>query len=151
MAIARRESKGFVDTQWLVRLVAAGVGIVAYAMWTAFLVYFALMAEAGKNSDPLLALAAIWALGELVWTWIWAAWNHDLISTSPRRAWGDGLLMVSLVLPPILACTVSLGDWEWTFLVTVAITIAGAHGTRILWSMKTDQGLLWWRGSGPVG
>jgi hypothetical protein len=38
--------------------------------------------------------------------------------------------------------TISLGAWDWTFLATVAITIAGAHGTRILWSRTTDQGAL---------
>jgi hypothetical protein len=58
------------DSQrWMLIVFAAA--ILSYRLWTAFLVFIALLAESGgKNSQPFLALALLWPVAELAWTWL---------------------------------------------------------------------------------
>src|SRR5262249_21260777 len=65
-------------------LVVLVIGIVLYGFWAAGGAVVALMAESGgKDSKPLLALALLWPLGELIWTAIWIAREGKLFSRLP--------------------------------------------------------------------
>src|SRR5690242_12012829 len=69
------------NTARTLMLVATGIGIVIYISWLLLMAFFLLMAESGgKDSQPLLALALLWPLGELIWTWAWGgkAWRTIL-------------------------------------------------------------------------
>jgi hypothetical protein len=126
--------------KWL--LVTTGLGILIYAGWTLFLVFWALMAESGgKEPQPLLAVALLWPLGELIATWMWVAAHGERYTNSSRRGLGDGLLMIALVAP--IPLYIGLADlmqphWVWVLVAPMAVTIAGCWAARLVWS-KSEQ------------
>jgi len=128
------------DRKWV--LAALGAGILMYGVWTAFLIYFSLMAESGgKNSNPLLALALLWPMAELIWTWCWVLRRGERYSQSSRQGLGNVLLVFALVAPVPLTLTIREMDWEWTILLSIAITVAGCWGARFAWS-RTQESVL---------
>jgi hypothetical protein len=104
------------------------------------------MAESGgKNSEPLLAMALLWPLAELIWTWIWIASHGERYSRSARRDLGDALFVIALIVPPPLSFwvgpTIRWGGrtlWGMQIIIPIAITIAGCWAARLVWS-KTEQ------------
>src|ERR1041385_6533468 len=67
-------------------LIAGGVGIFFFGLWTLGLVFVALMAESGgKNSDPLTATLVVLPLAEIIWCWVWLFSHAEQYSNSKKR------------------------------------------------------------------
>ncbi len=124
--------------KWM--LATSGIGILVYAGWTMFLSFLALMAESGgKNSQPLLAAALLWPLGELIATWIWVAAHARQYTNSARRSLGDGLLAVAIIAPiPLYIGLANVVHTDWLLIAPMAVTIAGCWAARLVWS-KSEQ------------
>ena len=120
-------------------LIAGGVGIFFFGLWTLGLVFVALMAESGgKNSDPLTATLAVLPLAEIIWCWIWLFFHADQYSNSKGRAMGNALFISALLLPPLLMVSmiwVRVHIPDWLFLgFYMGVTIVCSHGARWLWA-----------------
>jgi len=126
------------NRKWMLAVTA--IGIILYAFWTAFLMFVALMAESGgKNSEPLLATALLWPLGELIWTWIWVARHGQQYLSSKKRGLGNLLLVVAWIAPPPLMLWFgkiiprSWGDFPIVVPIFV-VPIACCWAARLVWS-----------------
>ena len=130
------------NTARTLMLVATGIGIVVYISWLLLMAFFSLMAESGgKDSEPLLALALLWPLGELIWTWAWVARHGERYSRSALRGLGDALFIVALVVPPPLSFWLGgklrwagRPQWELEIIIPIAITVAACWAARLVWA-----------------
>ncbi|HKD78392.1 MAG TPA: hypothetical protein VKH81_01795 [Candidatus Angelobacter sp.] len=126
--------------KWM--LAVLGIGILMYGVWTAFLVFIALMAESGgKNSNPALGLALLWPMGELIWTWFWILRHADRYSRSSRQGLGNALLVFALIAPVPFALAINGTGWEWEILLSIAVTVTGCWGARFAWSRNEQSKL----------
>jgi hypothetical protein len=120
-------------------LIAGGVGIFFFGLWTLGLVFVALMAESGgKNSAPLTATLVVLPLAEIIWCWVWLFFHAEQYSISKRRAMGNALLIIALFWPPLLMGSmlwvdVHVPDWLFTTLF-IGVSIVCSHGARRLWA-----------------
>ena len=120
-------------------LIAGGVGIFFFGLWTLGLVFVALMAESGgKNSDPLIAALVLLPLAEVIWCWVWLFFHAEQYSNSKGRAMGNALLISALLLPPLLLGSVTWVDVHvpnWLFMALyLGVSIVCSHGARRLWA-----------------
>lgn len=136
------------DTRKLLKMVFFAIGILAYGAWTKFLVFLALIAESGKDSNPWLAAFLLWPLGELVWTFIWVIRNAQQYSTSRRRGLGEALVVLALILPvslmfflgEILQGVTDIFVPEATIIaVPAATTIVACRFARHIWFSTGDD------------
>jgi hypothetical protein len=120
------------NRKWILAIMA--ILIIVYAGWTLLLVFAALMAESGgKNSEPLLALALLWPLGELVWTWVWVKGHAQQYLSSKRRL-GNLLMFAALIAPPLTFLLPRSWGRDWPVLIPMLVTIAGCWAARLVWS-----------------
>jgi len=120
-------------------LIAGGIGIFFFGLWTLGMVFVALMAESGgKNSDPLIAALVLWPLAEVIWCWVWLFFHAEQYSNSKGRAMGNALLISALLLPPLLLGSVTWVDVHvpnWLFIALyLGVSIVCSHGARWLWA-----------------
>src|SRR5947209_16230790 len=93
-------------------LVAFGIGVFAFAFWTAGLIYHTLTPDFPRDPDTLdvlLAIALLWPLGEVIWTWRRMARHPGEYVSKDWSLWGDVMVMVVLILQP--AMTLALLDY----------------------------------------
>jgi hypothetical protein len=114
-----------------------------FGLWTAFLVFVALMADSGKDSNPLPALALLWPLAEIVWCWIWLLRHAGEYSGGRQRALGNVLAIAAIILPPFFMLAIIFSRFhppDWLFLgLSLVVTIVCCRAARILWSEKKAQ------------
>jgi hypothetical protein len=127
-------------------MVLFAIGILAYGAWTKLLIFLALIAESGKDSNPWLAAFLLWPLGELVWTFIWVVRHRQQYSTSRRRGLGEALVVLALILPvPLMFFLGSLLPETSTLpgeifiVVPAATTIVACRFARHVWFSTGDD------------
>lgn len=127
------------DSQrWMLIVFAAA--ILSYGLWTAFLVFIALMAESGgKNSQPVLALLYLWPFLELVWTWIWLARRAQSLEVISRRSRHIGEVLAGTALvapaPAFIILMIAPRNLWWIQPAGAAVTILCCWAARAAWAL----------------
>ncbi len=123
--------------RWMLIMFAAAIA--SFALWTLGLVMIALMADSGgKDPELLVALALLWSVAELVWTWFWVKRRAQSYPQIPRglRMAGEVLAGVALITPApeFLVFFIAPGSEKWIQPLCTAVTILCCWAARLLWS-----------------
>jgi len=112
-----------------------GIAILAYGRWIPVLVFWALMAEGRKNSQPGLALFLLWPLAELIWTWIRLARDPEgFVRVSPeRRRFFFALIVFALLPQPFFLLRPEDDLFRVLIVVLPGCTILGCQAARFIW------------------